>query len=639
MKRNGRFLIAAAIFAAVSAFNVFLEGSPAHRQRAGANENGAARTVMETPAAPAVATLAPASSTVPADTVAAVADTHTYLSRLEKLGFAGVVLVAKGDDPVFAEGFGLADREQRLRWTPATVSTIGSITKQFTGAAILKLEEGGRLKVTDPISLYFKDVPSDKAGITLHQLLTHSSGFSDPDDVGDFDPISLDDFVRKVFARPLLFAPGKGYEYANANFSLLGAIIEKLSGMSYEAFLRENLFLPCGMYETGYLLPHWGDGRLAQGYREGKLWGTILGRPMAADGPYWALRANGGIHSTVYDMLRWARALLEGRVLAPESMEKYWTPHVSEGGDSFYGYGWSIRTGPGGVKIVNHNGGNGIFFADMAIVPDAKLVVFLMTNVVAEARVANSLLEQVGMRFLAGQAYPVIPEVVEMDAARLEPLAGSYRLPGGGGVFRLALDGKALYIEAEGQRAFAMLHSVRDGEPGRLAMLDRLMEQIIAGCRKGHFKLLFEAYGERVPMERLKARWGEVTKEIEDARGPIARFEILGSARMEDRDETVVRFHCERGAVDRTYVWDLEQEGRLLGMSMRGLAVRLRLFPCGEREFFTWDGGIRPPKIVHIEGVGGGAGVAVGGKGGGGGKLELRIGEAKEAAVRDLRRS
>jgi CubicO group peptidase (beta-lactamase class C family) len=628
MKRNGRFLIASAIFAAVSAFNVFLEGSPAHRQRAGANENGAARTVMETPAAPAVATLAPASSTDPADTVAAVADTHTYLSRLEKLGFAGVVLVAKGDDPVFAEGFGLADRERGLRWTPATVSTIGSITKQFTGAAILKLEEGHRLKVSDPIGLYFKDVPPDKSGITLHHLLTHSSGLSDPDDVGDFDPISLDDFVRKVFARPLLFAPGEGYEYANANFSLLGAIIEKLSGMSYEAFIRENLFLPCGMYETGYLLPHWGDGRLALGYRAGKLWGTILGRPMAADGPYWALRANGGIHSTVYDMLRWARALLEGRVLAPESMERYWTPHVSEGGDSFYGYGWSIRTGPGGVKIVNHNGGNGIFFADMAVVPDAKLVVFLMTNVIAETRVANSLLEQVSMRFLTGQAYPVIPEVVDMEAERLEPLAGSYRLPGGAGALRLAMDGKALYIEAEGQPAFAMLHSVRDAEPGRLEKLDRLMDRIISANRKGDFTPLFKVYGEGIPMERLKARWGEVTKEIEDERGPIARFEVLGSARTQDRDETVVRFHCERGAVDRTYVWDLKQEGRLLGMSMRGLAVRLRLYPSGKREFFTWDGGIRPPKIVHVEEVDGGtAGV--------GAKLGLRIGDAKEIAVRD----
>ena len=121
----------------------------------------------------------------------AIADTRTYLQRLEKLGFAGVVLVAKGGAPLFAEGFGLADRERGLRWTPATVSCTGSITKQFTGAAILKLEEDKKLNVTDPIGLYFKDVPADKAQITLHHLLTHSSGLADPEDIDDYDPCLL----------------------------------------------------------------------------------------------------------------------------------------------------------------------------------------------------------------------------------------------------------------------------------------------------------------------------------------------------------------------------------------------------------------------------------------------------------------
>jgi CubicO group peptidase (beta-lactamase class C family) len=551
----------------------------------------------------------------------AAVDTRTHLSRLEKLGFAGVVLVAKNGAPVFAEGFGLADRERGLRWTPATVSCTGSITKQFTGAAILKLEEDKKLSVADPIGFYFKDVPADKAGITLHHLLTHSSGLADPEDIDDYDPVPLADYVRKVLAQPLLFAPGAGYTYANANFSLLGAIIEKLSGLSYEAFVRQRLFLPSGMYETGYLLPQWGDGRMAQGYRAGERWGTVLGRPMAVDGPHWALRANGGIHSTVYDMLRWAQALLEGRVLSSESMKKYWAPHVSEGGDTFYGYGWSIAKAPDGTKIVTHNGGNGIFFADLAIVPDAGLVVFLMTNVIAESRVANSLLEQLGARFLVGQPYPEIPEIVDMDEAALKAFAGAYRLPGTAGAFRLTMDGKVLFIEAEGGMAFSALNSVREAEPGRQDKLDRLMDQIITGNRKGDFGPLFKAYAGRVAMDRLKARWAEVTKEIEEGRGRILGHEVLGTARTQDRDETVVRFVCERGSVDRTYVWDLKEEGRLLGMSGRGLTVRLRLFPSSARDFFTWDGGIRPPKMIHFET-------------GPDGKTGLRLGDAKDAAVR-----
>ncbi len=555
---------------------------------------------------------------------AAIADTRTYLQRLEKLGFAGVVLIARGESPLFAEGFGLADRERNLRWTPGTVSDIGSITKQFTAAAILKLEEEGRLHVTDPISRYFLDVPADKAAIALHQLLTHSSGLTDPDDVDDYDPVPLADYLRKVFARPLRFTPGAGYSYENANFSLLGAIIEKLSGESYESFVRERLFLPNGMYETGYKLPLWGEGRLAKGYLSGKLWGTILERPMAADGPHWALRANGGIHMTAYDMLRWARALLAGRVLTPESMKKLWAPHVSEGGGTSYGYGWSIATAPDGKKIVTHNGGNGIYFADLAIVPDTGLVVFFMTNVISENRSANSLLRELGMRFHAGVPYPAIPEIVDLGEAALATLAGTYRLPGqDAGGYRLTTEGNALFIEAEGRKAFAALNSVSEAEPGRLDKLSSLTEQIIAGNVKGDFAPLFKAYGGQVPIERLKASWTDSYQTIEKDHDKVLRHEVLGTARTQDRDETVVRFTCEKGHVDMTYVWDIKVEGRLLGRSVRGLNVRLRLYPSGERDFFTWDEGIRPPKLVRFEAAEGG-------------KLTVRIGAEKRPGAARL---
>jgi CubicO group peptidase (beta-lactamase class C family) len=536
-----------------------------------------------------------------AETASGVAETRTYLKRLEKLGFAGVVLVARGEEPLLAEGYGLADREHSVRWTPGTVSDIGSITKQFTAAAILKLEEDGKLGVADPITKYFAGVPADKAAITLHQLLTHSSGLTDPD-IGDFEAVPLDDYIRQVFARPLLFAPGQGYTYSNANFSLLGAIIEKLSGSSYEAFLRRRLFLPQGMYETGYLLAAWGDGRLASGYEgEAGRWGTFYERSMAADGPHWALRANGGIHMTAYDMLRWARALLAGRVLSPASMAKLWAPHVSEGGGTFYGYGWSIDKAPDGTKIVTHNGGNGIYFADLAILPDKGLVVFVMTNVIAENRSADSLLRQLIMRFLAGQPLPEIPEVVDRDAASLAPLSGRYDLPAGAGSFRVSAEGPALFVEAEGGKAFALLNAVRAAEPGRYDKLSKSMEAIIAANMKGDFEPLSKAYGGNVAPDRLKARWADMMAQSEKVRGRVLRFEVLGTARTDDRDETVVRFHCEKGTVDLTYVWDIEKADRLLGRSARGLTVKLRLYPSGERDFFTWDGGIRPPKKIRIE--------------------------------------
>jgi hypothetical protein len=244
-----------------------------------------------------------------------------------------------------------------------------------------------------------------------------------------------------------------------------------------------------------------------------------------------------------------------------------------------------------------------------------------MTNVVADMPAANSLLQQLGFRFVADQPYPALPEIMDVGEAALKSLAGTYSVEGDAGRLRLIVDGKALFVEAEGWKAFSLLHSVRVAEEGRLERLGRLMDTIIAGNRAGDFAPLFKAYGGRMSLERLKDRWGEVTKAIENDRGRILKHEILGSARTRDRDETVVRFICENGAVERTYVWDIREEGRLLGMSVRGLAVRLRLFPSGDRDFFSWDGGIRPPKLFHFE-----AGTD--------GLMSLRFGESRVFAAR-----
>jgi CubicO group peptidase (beta-lactamase class C family) len=430
----------------------------------------------------------------------AVDDVRAYLHRLEKLGVAGVFLIARNGDPVLAEGIGLADRERGTRWTPGTVSTIGSITKQFTGAAILLLVKEGRLSVQDPITKYFDGVPEDKRAVTLHQLLTHSSGIGDLAGADDWDPIGREEFVRRALAQPLSFPPGTSYEYSNAGYSLLGAIIEKLRGGPYERFVRERLFLPQGMYETGYLLPSWGDGRIAQGYRNGERWGTVLERPMAEDGPYWVLRGNGGIHTTAYDMLRWGEALRGGRVLPPGLMEQYWAPHVSEGGDSHYGYGWSIQT-VAGAKVITHNGGNGIFFADMAIVPSEGLVIYLATNVASEQPIVYRLLEQIGHRVLADEPLPSVPDRIDVPQAKLTALVGTYALPEGAGALAVAApDGRSLRIEPSGPHAFARLLSTKPADLARSDRLSARTDAVLAAIFRGDLGPLHDAYGGKVPL-------------------------------------------------------------------------------------------------------------------------------------------
>lgn len=304
------------------------------------------------------------------------------MRRLAEKGFSGILFVARGGRVVLKKGYGTADREAAAPYTAETVFDVGSITKQFTGAAVLKLEMQGKLSTADSLSKYLKGVPADKAGITLHHLLTHTAGLV-PALGRDYDGLSRDEMVKKAMASKLLAAPGVRHEYSNVGYSLLAAVVELASGQSYERYLRENLFAPAGMTETGYLIPKWKREKLAVGYgKDGGRWGTPLDHPWDKDGPYWNLRGNGGILSTVGDLYNWHLALEGEKVLSKEAKAKYFAPHVREepGGVSFYGYGWVVQKTPRGTSLIWHNGGNPFFFADFRRYTDENVVLIVATN-------------------------------------------------------------------------------------------------------------------------------------------------------------------------------------------------------------------------------------------------------------------
>jgi len=239
----------------------------------------------------------------------------------------------------------------------------------------------GKLKTTDKISKFFDDVPKEKRKITIHHLLTHTAGLR-PQYGDDFNAISRDEIVEKIMRTKTRLRAGERHRYSNAGYSLLGAIIEIVSGKSYEKYLRENLFLPADMLDTGYRLPQWDKSRLAQGYTDEGKWGTLLDKNWDTDGPYWHLRANGGIMSTVLDMYKWHKVLLSDSILSDKARRKMFTRHVpeDEGGSWFYGYGWALATTNRDTELITHNGGNGIFFADFRRYLDDKVVIIFTCN-------------------------------------------------------------------------------------------------------------------------------------------------------------------------------------------------------------------------------------------------------------------
>ena len=319
-------------------------------------------------------TILPASSldTIPEERWKLV---QQYLTQQKDL--SAIMIMGSGGNIKINQGFGYADREKRVPFSEHSLMTIGSITKPFTATAILLLMDQGKLSVHDPISLYFENVSQDKKDITLHQLMTHSAGL--PGAIGDdYEAISTLDFQKRVWEQTLLFQPGQGYEYSNVGYTLLGMIVEKVSGQSYSDFLEKNIFTPAGMETAGYNNSNADYVNLVHGYMpDGSDWGTSHDREWNGEEPYWNLKANGGLLMSARDMYQWYLALRQNKVLTPALLKMQTTPYVDEGGGSFYGYGYALDTHG---DCVQHNGGNRIFKADFRWFPKVDIFLFSATN-------------------------------------------------------------------------------------------------------------------------------------------------------------------------------------------------------------------------------------------------------------------
>ncbi len=304
-----------------------------------------------------------------------------YLNAGVKNGFSGAITVIQNGTIVINKGYGLANKDMQTPNNPNTIFDIGSNTKQFTSTAILKLVELGKLQLDDPLSKFFNDLPSTKEDITIHQLLTHTAGFTES--IGrDFDEITEAQFFKELFASELLSEPGEKYAYSNTGYSVLGKIIEIASGQSYEAFLNEYLFAPAGMKQTGYLLPKWDTKRLARGYNRNVLeTPPPVTRYQETGDLSWHLKANGGINSTQNDLLRWHKALKTNLVLTPESFRKMTTIYASKPTANYhYGYAWRVMNTKENALRISHNGSNGTFSHSIIWYPEEDLFIVYATN-------------------------------------------------------------------------------------------------------------------------------------------------------------------------------------------------------------------------------------------------------------------
>jgi CubicO group peptidase (beta-lactamase class C family) len=500
----------------------------------------------------------------------------TYLTRLVPYGFSGAVLVAKDGQVILEKGYGLADRENKVPYTADMVSCIGSVTKQFTAAAILKLEMEGKLTTSDLISKYLPGVPPDKAGITIHHLLTHTAGLSGDLGGSDEEPIGRDVLVAKVMAAPLVSKPGERFEYSNEGYSLAAAIVERVSGTGYEAYLRQHVLLPAGLTDTGYQAPGWPLARLPIGYTpEGRPWGRVYKNGWLPDGPGWYLRGNGGIQSTLADLYRWHLALEAGKVLSADAVKKFQTGYVASMGGERYGYGWGVQTTRRGTNVVSHNGGNGFIFSDVRRYLDEKVVIIAMSNqpVIPATQLAPRQLEAL----VFGDAEVVMPPVpVSVAKALRDALAGRYALAAADGGARATVTVRAttdgLEAESDDPTLLGGLGSVA-APGGRFADLEARTLAILEQGAKDNFRPIFEAFNDDRPFELVQGNQRKFWAGWRAEFGEFQRLELLGTGSAQGDPAVTVRLHFERGGPILQFVWGPRRLAGFRGLPLAPVAL------------------------------------------------------------------
>ena len=299
-------------------------------------------------------------------------------TQMQAQQIPGVALaVVKDGKIVLARGYGLANVELQVPVKPDTIFQSGSTGKQFTATAVMMLMEEGKLSLDDKITKYFQDAPESWSGITIRNLLTHTSGMGDyPSDFDLRRDYTEDDLFKMVKAIPLGFQPGEKWSYSNLGYVTLGILIHKVSGKFYGDFLQERIFKPLDMstariISEADIVPNRAAGyRIANGQLKNQNWVS----------PSLNTTADGALYFTVYDMAKWDAALYTEKLLKRSSLEQMWTKmKLNDGKPVGYGFGWGLAE-VRGHRVIEHGGSWQGFKAQITRYVNDKLTIIVFAN-------------------------------------------------------------------------------------------------------------------------------------------------------------------------------------------------------------------------------------------------------------------
>jgi CubicO group peptidase (beta-lactamase class C family) len=366
------------------------------------------------------------------------------MSEIYKPGEPGAaVIVRRGGRTIIRKGYGLADLELGVKVEPDMVFRLGSITKQFTAVAILMLAEQGKLSLQDEIGNYLPDFPTGDNKVTIEHLLTHTSGIKSYTNMEEWLQMWRKDMTpQEIIAmskdKPFEFAPGERWNYNNSGYVMLGAIIEKVSGKTYEEFIKTHIFEPLGMSHSHYGSSERVIPRRIPGYQKGNE-GIINAPYLSMTQPY----AAGSLLSSVDDLVLWNDAVFAGRLLKKEWLDKAFASYKLASGESTgYGYGWFISD-LRGHRCIEHGGGINGFTSYAMALPEDKVFVAVLTNSAIEGRTPEPRALRIA-ELVLGLA-PEERKPIALPAGNLDTMVGVYENQ----------EKEARYITREGEQLFS----------------------------------------------------------------------------------------------------------------------------------------------------------------------------------------
>ena len=511
----------------------------------------------------------------------------SYLSRLVPAGFSGSVLVADSTGILLHKGYGWADIQNVRPVASTTVFSIGSLTKQFTAAGVLLLASQGKLSLQDTLGRFFPGAPADKQPITIHQLLSHTSGLRFGV-IPENAELTRGEVTERILTSTLSSLPGMQFGYSNDGYKLLAAIIEFASGMTYRQFLQSSLFVPLGMRSTGFTQdPIEDSSRIARAYNEWKDLGSWQSWSKG-----W-LDGSGNVVSTTGDLHRWFKALETGSALPLPHARKMFTPQAAVSESRSYGYGFYLVTRNDSEEVALHGGDTRGYHCEVRRYEDSGILIIILTNVelydesgiglgLHKRAIASNL-----RRLVLGEGITQ-PPFAESHSVP-EAIQGRYLLPDGSS-FQIRRFGPFISIGGKGQAALDRFLNPPDSTRARNEWLNLKSDQIIA-AHAAEDSARFAASlseDERFFLSFWPGEWPQFTEEF----GPYLSYEIYGTYPFpwdNQMSRTYVRLTFEKQSIDYQFTWNGRTLYETVWDTGKPYPLIYNLIPIAESEFVLFD--------------------------------------------------